>query len=103
MTYHNQGLCHYSLNNYTIALSFFQKALTMYPEYEKARSWTEKVLQELTVQQKGQQQQLTVVVDEVTTTSNSNDSDNDSDNDDNGNGNGNGNGEKAVNTMKEGN
>jgi tetratricopeptide (TPR) repeat protein len=47
VTYHNQGLCYYSLGKPLIALEHFQKALTMSPEYEKARNWIEKVQNEL--------------------------------------------------------
>lgn len=47
VTYHNQGLCYYSLEHPEIALGFFEKALSMSPEYEKARSWIEKVHNDL--------------------------------------------------------
>jgi tetratricopeptide (TPR) repeat protein len=48
VTYHNQGLCHYSLGELEISLTFFKKAHSMNAEYEKARSWAEKVTKELT-------------------------------------------------------
>ena len=47
VTYHNQGLCNYSMNNLTEALEHFRKAMTMNPAYEKARNWFEKVTREL--------------------------------------------------------
>eukprot|EP01034_Spumella_vulgaris_P022824 gene22824-28997_t len=43
VTYHNQGLCFYSLNQLETALTHFHLALDMCGEYEKARSWIEKV------------------------------------------------------------
>ena len=47
VTYHNQGLCHYSLGNYVISLELFHKALNMNSEYEKAKNWIEKVKTEM--------------------------------------------------------
>jgi tetratricopeptide (TPR) repeat protein len=47
VTFHNQGLCLYSLGRTELALENFKKALLMCPEYEKARSWIEKVQLEL--------------------------------------------------------
>jgi tetratricopeptide (TPR) repeat protein len=47
VTFHNQGLCFYSLGKSLIALEHFQKALAMSPEYEKARNWIEKVTNEI--------------------------------------------------------
>ena len=47
VTYHNQGLCHYSLNQLDIALLHFKKALALNQDYEKARSWIEKVQKEI--------------------------------------------------------
>lgn len=52
VTYHNQGLCHYSLNQPETALTLFQKALSMNANYEKARSWIEKVETDLKMRQK---------------------------------------------------
>ena len=46
VTFHNQGLCHYSLGQLDIALALFKKALALNSEYEKARSWIEKVERE---------------------------------------------------------
>jgi tetratricopeptide (TPR) repeat protein len=43
VTFHNQGLCFYSLKQLPMALEQFNKALAMCPEYEKARNWVEKV------------------------------------------------------------
>lgn len=47
VTSHNQGLCFYSLNQLEVALQHFEKALAMNSEYEKARSWIEKVQNDL--------------------------------------------------------
>ncbi len=47
VTFHNQGLCHYSKNNLEVALVNFRKALSMNQDYEKARSWVEKVEKEI--------------------------------------------------------
>lgn len=47
VTFHNQGLCHYSLDRKEVALECFRKALAMNKDYEKARSWIEKVETEL--------------------------------------------------------
>lgn len=49
VTYHNQGLCYYSLGQLELGLENFRKALAMCPEYEKARSWIEKVEKEVTL------------------------------------------------------
>eukprot|EP01038_Epipyxis_sp_PR26KG_P006670 gene6670-9152_t len=47
VTYHNQGLCFYSLNHLEKALQNFKRALEMCADYEKARSWIEKVQREI--------------------------------------------------------
>mmetsp|Transcript_21957 Transcript_21957/g.36774 ORF Transcript_21957/g.36774 Transcript_21957/m.36774 type:complete len:635 (-) Transcript_21957:213-2117(-) len=47
VTYHNQGLCYYSLKNLPTALEHFERAYSMCAEYEKARNWIEKVKNEL--------------------------------------------------------
>lgn len=47
VTYHNQGLCYYSLGQLEVAKGDFAKAYAMCPEYEKARSWLEKVTTEI--------------------------------------------------------
>jgi len=47
VTFHNQGLCHYSLGDLEVALTHFRKALSLNAEYEKARSWIEKVEREI--------------------------------------------------------
>lgn len=47
VTYHNQGLCYYSRGELEIALKHFEKSLSMNKDYEKARSWVEKVRKEL--------------------------------------------------------
>lgn len=53
VTFHNQGLCHYSLGRMEVALTHFRKALAMNAEYEKARSWIEKVQKEMDGQFEG--------------------------------------------------
>ena len=52
VTYHNQGLCHYSLGELVIALENFEHALSLNKDYEKARSWIEKVTKEIECKQK---------------------------------------------------
>ena len=47
VTFHNQGLCHYSNSNLDTALENFKKALALNKDYEKARSWVEKVEKEV--------------------------------------------------------
>lgn len=47
VTFHNQGLCHYSMGNLKVSLDLFKKALSLNAEYEKARSWIDKVEKEL--------------------------------------------------------
>jgi len=47
VTYHNQGLCFYSLGDLPNALENFEIAVQMSEHYEKARNWTEKVKREL--------------------------------------------------------
>ena len=47
VTYHNQGLCYYSRGELEIALTHFEKSLAMNKDYEKARSWVDKVRKEL--------------------------------------------------------
>ena len=47
VTFHNMGLCYYSINNLEKALEYFSKALKFNKKYEKARSWHEKVCTEL--------------------------------------------------------
>mmetsp|Transcript_68258 Transcript_68258/g.134168 ORF Transcript_68258/g.134168 Transcript_68258/m.134168 type:complete len:630 (+) Transcript_68258:26-1915(+) len=49
VTYHNQGLCYYSLKKLPMALDMFRKAFSMCAEYEKARNWIEKVENDLAV------------------------------------------------------
>lgn len=46
VTYHNQGLCYYSLNQFEVALDFFRKAYELDNTYEKAKNWIEKVNKE---------------------------------------------------------
>ena len=47
VTFHNQGLCHYSIGEIDTALVQFKRALSMNNDYEKARSWIEKCTKEL--------------------------------------------------------
>ena len=47
VTFHNQGLCYYSLGKLPEALENFQLAVAMSEHYEKARNWAEKVVREL--------------------------------------------------------
>lgn len=47
VTFHNQGLCYYSLNQLETALTFFRKAHSLNSEYEKARNWVEKCQREI--------------------------------------------------------
>lgn len=47
VTFHNMGLCHYSMGNYAQALEYFNHSLAFNKDYEKARSWRQKVLQEM--------------------------------------------------------
>ena len=49
VTYHNQGLCYYSLKDLPVALEMFKKAYSMCPEYEKARNWIEKVHHDMSI------------------------------------------------------
>jgi tetratricopeptide (TPR) repeat protein len=47
VTFHNQGLCFYSLGQLEASLTYFQKAKDFNSEYEKAKSWHTKVTKEL--------------------------------------------------------
>ncbi len=47
VTFHNQGLCYYSQGQLDLALENFRKSSAMNADYEKARSWIEKVTKEL--------------------------------------------------------
>jgi len=47
VTFHNMGLCHYSMGNLETALGYFKKALALKSTYEKAASWIEKVSKEI--------------------------------------------------------
>jgi tetratricopeptide (TPR) repeat protein len=49
VTYHNQGLCHYSLGEFDLALTHFRKALALNASYDKARNWIEKVEKEMSL------------------------------------------------------
>jgi len=54
VTYHNMGLCQYSLGNLDSALTYFRKALALKKTYEKASNWIEKVTRELSDESKKQ-------------------------------------------------
>ena len=47
VTFHNQGLCYYSQGKLEVALAHFEKSIALNKDYEKARSWIEKVTKEL--------------------------------------------------------
>lgn len=47
VTYHNMGLCYYSMAEYEAAFDCFEKSLALSPTYEKARTWKNRVLEEL--------------------------------------------------------
>lgn len=47
VTFHNMGLCYYSLGQLDIALQNFEKSLQLNADYEKARSWQQKVSREI--------------------------------------------------------
>jgi hypothetical protein len=47
VTFHNQGLCYYSLDNMEMAKENFSKAYGLCPEYDKAKSWLDKVTTEI--------------------------------------------------------
>jgi tetratricopeptide (TPR) repeat protein len=51
VTSHNQGLCFYSLGQVETSLDFFKHSMGLNGDYEKARSWTEKVTKELKAKQ----------------------------------------------------
>ena len=42
ITFHNSGLCHYSLFNFETAKENFHRALSMRPGYEKSKTWLER-------------------------------------------------------------
>ena len=47
VTFHNMGLCYYSLGQLDVALEHFEKSLNLNADYEKARSWHQKVSREI--------------------------------------------------------
>jgi tetratricopeptide (TPR) repeat protein len=47
VTYHNLGLCYYSMRSFEKAIEFFDKAIAVNENYEKAKQWKEKVQKEL--------------------------------------------------------
>mmetsp|Transcript_9939 Transcript_9939/g.12522 ORF Transcript_9939/g.12522 Transcript_9939/m.12522 type:complete len:171 (+) Transcript_9939:1-513(+) len=46
ITFHNSGLCHYSLSNYESAKENFGWALDMKPDYEKSKTWLQRAEKE---------------------------------------------------------
>lgn len=46
MTFHNMGLCHYSLDQLDSAMKNFNRALLLKSDYAKARAWQQKLLRE---------------------------------------------------------
>lgn len=52
VTFHNQGLCYYSLGELELSLSCFTKAYELSSTYEKAKSWKEKVSNEIDLREK---------------------------------------------------
>ena len=46
VTFHNMGLCHYSLGQLHLAMQNFNKALLLKNDYAKARAWQQKLLRE---------------------------------------------------------
>ena len=53
VTFHNQGLCYYSQGQLETALEQFQKSISLNPDYEKARSWIDKVTKEIAARNGG--------------------------------------------------
>ncbi len=51
ITYHNSGLCHFSLLDFEEAKLKFQKALEINPQYEKSKDWFERVQRKLETSQ----------------------------------------------------
>lgn len=47
VTFHNMGLCHYSLTQHQLAVQNFNKALLLKNDYAKARAWQQKLFREL--------------------------------------------------------
>ena len=46
VTFHNMGLCHYSLNQLQLAMQNFNSALLLKNDYAKARAWQQKLFRE---------------------------------------------------------
>jgi len=46
VTFHNMGLCYYSLSQNQLALDHFSQALLLKTDYVKARAWQQKLLRE---------------------------------------------------------
>lgn len=53
VTFHNMGLCYYSMGEMTTALECFEKSLAMHNDYEKARTWRDRVIAELKGKEEG--------------------------------------------------
>lgn len=47
VTEHNKGLCYHSLGKLEMALQHFQKAVQLFPAYEKAHSWLERTRRDI--------------------------------------------------------
>ena len=47
VTFHNMGLCYYSMGGLDKAIGYFDKSLSLNSQYEKATSWKDKVQREL--------------------------------------------------------
>ena len=46
VTFHNMGLCYYSLSQYQLAFHHFGKALLLKNDYTKDRAWQDKLHRE---------------------------------------------------------
>lgn len=46
VTFHNMGLCYYSLGQHTVAMKKFNKALWLKNDYAKAKAWQQKLIRE---------------------------------------------------------
>ena len=53
VTYHNIGLCYYSIDEPLKAIENFRKAINLNSNYEKARNWFEKVAREVSDKARG--------------------------------------------------
>jgi tetratricopeptide (TPR) repeat protein len=53
VTFHNMGLCFYSLNMTADAIEHFQKSIKLNSKYVKAQTWLEKVQKEIKAKESG--------------------------------------------------